>query len=137
MYSQLLFLRYSVATYFSTSSNYSSIVIDVYYCLLYPSFPLLADVWIGRYKAITAGTIMFFFAWIFAGIGYIVKDVFDSQIIFYILYGLAYSLVIGYTSFKANIIIDQLVGASADELSTVIYWHCFGICCTTTMSLFN
>ena len=23
--------------------------------------------------------------------------------------------------------IDQLVGASADELSTVIYWHCFNI----------
>ena len=32
--------------------------------------------------------------------------------------------------FKANIVqfnIDQLVGASADELSTVIYWHCFNI----------
>ena len=38
--------------------------------------------------------------------------------------------LVGYTSFKANIIqynIDQLVGASADELSTVIYWHCFSI----------
>ena len=137
MYSQVLFLRYFVATYFSTSllkNNYSSIVFDVCYCLLYISFPLvglLADVWIGRYKAITGDIIMCFLAWILAGIGYIVKDVFDSHIIFYTLYGFAYLLeLVGYASFKANIVqynIDQLVGASADELSTVIYLHCFSI----------
>ena len=105
MYLQLLFLRYFVATYFNAShleNNYSSIVFDVCYCLLYLSFPLvglLADVWIGRYKAITAGIIMCFFAWIFAGIGYIV---FDFRSIFFILYGMAYLLeLVGYTSFKA------------------------------------
>ena len=35
---------------------------------------------------------------------------------------------VGIALFTANIIqytIDQLVGASADELNTVIYWHCF------------
>ena len=137
MYSQVLFLRYSVATYFGTpllKNNYSSIVFDVCYCLLFLSFPLvglLADVWIGRYKAITAGIIMCFSAWILAGIAYIVKDVFHFHSIFFVLYGMAYFLeLVGYTSFKANIIqynIDQLVGASADELSTVIYWHCFSI----------
>ena len=137
MYSQALFLRYSVATYFGTSllkNNYSSIVFDVCYCLLFLSTPLvglLADVWIGRYKAITAGIIMCFLSWIFAGIGNIVKDVFHFRSIFFVLYGLAYLLeLVGYTSFKANIVqynIDQLVGASADELSTVIYWHCFSI----------
>ena len=91
----------------------------------------MADVWIGRYKAITAGIIMYFLAWIFAGIGYIVKDAFDFRSIFFVLYGIAYLIeLVGYTSFKVNIIqynIDQLVGASADELSTVIYWHCFTI----------
>ena len=124
MYSQLLFIRYS----------YSSIVFDVCYCLLFLSFPLvglLDDVWIGRYKAITSGIIMCFLAWIVAGIGYIVKDVFDFCSIFFVLYGMAYLIeLVGYTSFKANIVqynIDQLVGASADELSTVIYWHCFSI----------
>uniref|UniRef100_A0A1X7U062 Uncharacterized protein n=1 Tax=Amphimedon queenslandica TaxID=400682 RepID=A0A1X7U062_AMPQE len=52
----------------------------------FPLFGLLADVWIGRYKAI----------------------------------------LIGIVFFAANIIqynIDQLVGASADELNCVIYWH--------------
>ena len=112
----------------------ASIVFDVCYCLVYLSYPLvglLADVWIGRYKAITAGTILCFLAWIFAGIGYIVKDVFDFRSIFFVLYGIAYLIeLVGYTSFKANIVqynIDQLVGASADELSTVIYSHCFSI----------
>uniref|UniRef100_A0A1X7UQI8 Major facilitator superfamily associated domain-containing protein n=1 Tax=Amphimedon queenslandica TaxID=400682 RepID=A0A1X7UQI8_AMPQE len=54
--------------------------------LSFPLFGLLADVWIGRYKAI----------------------------------------LIGIVFFTANIIqynIDQLVGASADELNSVIYWY--------------
>ena len=41
--------------------------------------------------------------------------------------GLGYFLqVIGYSSFCSNIVqfnIDQLIGASADKLSAVIYWH--------------
>ena len=43
MYSQLLFMRYSVATYLSTAhleNKYSRIVADVCYCLLFLSFPL-------------------------------------------------------------------------------------------------
>ena len=140
MFSQLLFLAYFTSTTYISQHEKgyppvaASIVFEVCHCLVFLSFPLvglLADVWIGRYKAITAGIIMCFLAWIFAGIGYIVRDVFDSHIIFYILYGLAYLLeLVGYTTFKANIVqfnVDQLVGASADELSTVIYWHCFSI----------
>ena len=64
-------------------------------------------------------------------IGYIVKDLYEFNSISFVLYGLAYLLeLVGYTSFKANIVqynIDQLVGALADELSTVIYLHCFNI----------
>ena len=93
MYSQVLFLRYFTATTYISQhrNNYlpaTSIVFDVCYFLVYPSFPvvgLLADVWIGRYKAITAGIIMCFLAWILAGIGYIVKDVFHFHSIFFII----------------------------------------------------
>ena len=135
MYSQVLFIRYYIGTTsLHESSNYLNIVFDVCYCLLYLSFPLfglLADVWIGRYKAVTAGIIMCFLAWIFAGIGYIVTHLFEfsSSIIYFILYGLGYLLeLVGYTSFKANIIqynIDQLVGASADDtgIASVYHWH--------------
>ena len=141
IYSQVLSLtNFAGTTYISQhEKDYppvvsASIVFDICYFLVYLSFPLvglLADVWIGRYKAITAGIIMCFLAWIFAGIGYIVKSVFHFRSIFFVLYGTAYLLeLVGYTSFRANIVqynIDQLVGASADELSTVIYWHCFSI----------
>ena len=140
IYSQALFLtNFAGTTYISQHEKgyppvAASIVFDVCYSLVYLSSPLvglLADVWIGRYKAITAGIITCFLAWIFAGIGYIVKELFELNSISYIMYGLAYLLeLVGYTSFKANIVqynIDQLVGASADELSTVIYWHCFSI----------
>ena len=45
----------------------------------------------------------------------------------YSVYGFAYFFQFsGFSSFTANIIqynIDQLVGASADELTSVIYWH--------------
>ena len=137
LYLQGCFIRYFGATYFNTSQigwTYSFTVFDVCYCVFFLSFPLvglLTDVWIGRYKAITAGIIMCFLAWIFAGIGYIVKDVFDFHSIFIALYGMGYLIeIVGYTSFRANIVqynIDQLVGASADELNTVIYLHCFSI----------
>ena len=51
----------------------------------------------------------------------------DSETILYSVYGFAYFFQFsGFSSFTANIIqynIDQLVGASADELNSIIYWH--------------
>uniref|UniRef100_A0A1X7UQC0 Helicase ATP-binding domain-containing protein n=1 Tax=Amphimedon queenslandica TaxID=400682 RepID=A0A1X7UQC0_AMPQE len=83
--------------------------------LSFPFLGLLADVWIGRYKAILIG------------IGFVVDNYFDSEAILYSVYGFAYFFQFsGFCSFTANIIqynIDQLVGASADELNSVIYWH--------------
>ena len=99
-------------------------------CFGYCSFPflgLLADVWIGRYKAILIGIVLCFISWIIVGIGFIVDSYFGSKTILYSVYGLAYFFQFsGFSSFTANIIqynIDQLVGASADELNSVIYWH--------------
>ena len=88
---------------------------------------LLADVWIGRYKAILIGIVLCFIAWIIIGIGFVVDNYFDSEAILYSVYGFAYFFQFsGFSSFTANIIqynIDQLVGVSADELNSVIYWH--------------
>ena len=99
-------------------------------CFGYCSFPflgLLADVWIGRYKAILIGIVLCFISWIIIGIGFIVDSYFYSEAILYGLYGIAYFFQFsGLSGFTANIIqynIDQLVGASADELNSVIYWH--------------
>ena len=64
---------------------------------------------------------------IIAGCGYVVNSFCPSSVILWTTYGVAYVLgVVGYGSFKANIIqynIDQIVGASSRELSALIYWH--------------
>ena len=94
----------------------------------FPIFGLLADVWIGRHKAIVIGMVLSFLSWIITGIGYIIQCYNDFRVILWVVYGIAcFTQFVGYAFFTANIIqyiIDQLIGASADELSTVIYWHC-------------
>uniref|UniRef100_A0A1X7TTU2 Major facilitator superfamily (MFS) profile domain-containing protein n=1 Tax=Amphimedon queenslandica TaxID=400682 RepID=A0A1X7TTU2_AMPQE len=99
-------------------------------CIGFSSFPflgLLADVWIGRYKAILIGIVLCFISWIIIGIVYILESCFISGAILWSFYSLAFIInFCGLSSFSANIIqynIDQLIGASADELSSVIYWH--------------
>uniref|UniRef100_A0A1X7TU03 Uncharacterized protein n=1 Tax=Amphimedon queenslandica TaxID=400682 RepID=A0A1X7TU03_AMPQE len=70
----------------ATWYKYGLVIFFFFGNVFFPFFGLLADVWIGRYKAI----------------------------------------LIGIVFFTVNIIqynIDQLVGASADELNSVIYWH--------------
>ena len=105
-------------------------VFDIAYCLVFLSFPLfglLADVKTGRYNTIITGVHFSFLSWIFAGLAVIVKTLSDSTLSFLILMSAGYILqVIGYCSFRSNIVqfsIDQSVGASADELSAIIYCH--------------
>uniref|UniRef100_A0A1X7TQN4 Major facilitator superfamily associated domain-containing protein n=1 Tax=Amphimedon queenslandica TaxID=400682 RepID=A0A1X7TQN4_AMPQE len=63
-----------------------------------------------------------------SGIGFIIQSCDGPIEALWSVYSLAYLIqYIGLAFFTANIIqyiIDQLVGASADELNTVIYWHC-------------
>uniref|UniRef100_A0A1X7T7I4 Major facilitator superfamily (MFS) profile domain-containing protein n=1 Tax=Amphimedon queenslandica TaxID=400682 RepID=A0A1X7T7I4_AMPQE len=103
-------------------ANWHSYGFVIIVCFGYCSFPflgLLADVWIGRYKAILI-------AWIILGIGFIVESYPISKVTLWTFYSVAYIIhICGYSSFYANIIpynIDQLVGASSDELSSVIYY---------------
>ena len=95
--------------------------------LPFPLLGLLADVWIGRYKAILIGIVLCFISWIIGGIGFIVDSYFGFVALLYSSYSLGFIFQFsGFCSFTANIIqynIDQLVGASTDELTSVIYWH--------------
>ena len=104
-----------------------SLVISVSSSIFVPLFGLLADVWIGRYKAILIGIVLCFLSWIIMGIGFIVYQCYSyNQILFSFYCVSGIFQVLGFSSFRANIVqynIDQLVGASADELSTIIYWH--------------
>ena len=111
----------------ATWYKYGFVIIVCSGYFFFPFLGLLADVWIGRYKAILIGIVLCFISWIIIGIGFIVESYFFSEVVLWSFISFACTtLFCGYSSFTANIIqynIDQLVGASADELNSVIYWH--------------
>ena len=132
MYSQDVLFRY----FFSASlndaqSSWYQYGLDILLCIAFLSFVflgLLADIWIGRYKAIIIGAALCFLSWIAGGIGFFILNVDeDRKQLVLIAYGVSYFFgVSGYASFGVNIIqynIDQLVGASANKLSSYIHWH--------------
>ena len=135
----LMFTHLSLLQYFAEINYIHShtqhqfrydFVFDIAYCLLYLSFPLfglLADVKTGRYNTIITGLHFLFLSWIFAGMAVIVKAFSNSTLfVLILLFGINITQVIGYCSVRSNIVqfsIDQSVGASADELSAIIYWH--------------
>ena len=94
--------------------------------VLFPLIGLLTDVYIGRYRAITIGVHLCFISWIITGLLFILDSCYNGLMgQMWILPG---SIIngIGSITFAANIIqynIDQLIGASANELSTIIYWN--------------
>ena len=131
MFAHLSFIRGSAATIYAEDNiDVHHIIFNIGYCLiffLYPLFGLLADVKIGRYTSIITGVYLSFLSWIIAGLAFIIKSSSQYNVLFYITSGVAYLLqVIGYSCVRSNIIqfnIDQAIGASGDELSSIIYWH--------------
>ena len=114
----------------SLDQSYYNIVADITFCLtflIFPFFGLLADIKTGRYKSIIIGVYISFAAWIIGGLAVIfdsfimLKPLYLSSLFFY------FSLqIIGYCTIHSNIVqfnIDQSVGASANQLSAIIYWH--------------
>uniref|UniRef100_A0A1X7UQA6 Major facilitator superfamily (MFS) profile domain-containing protein n=1 Tax=Amphimedon queenslandica TaxID=400682 RepID=A0A1X7UQA6_AMPQE len=105
--------------------KYGLVIMVCFGYFFFPLFGLLADVWIGRYKAILSGIVLCFISWIILGIAFIVESFFASIAVLWTFFSFAYiTFFCGNSSFTANIIqynIDQLVGASADELNSVIY----------------
>ena len=117
----------------SHEQSYYNIVIDITFCLIFlifPFFGLLADIKTGRYKSIIIGVYISFIAWIIGGLAVIVnsfitlKPLYLSSLFFYLILQ-----SIGYCTVRSNIVqfnIDQSVGASANQLSSIIYWHFVG-----------
>ena len=137
LWNYLMFAQYFLKSRFIGGSSdeivptswyrYGYVIFSCLGWLLFPFLGLLADVWIGRYKAILIGIVLCFISWIMIGIGFSVDSYFASETVLYSIYSFAYFFQFsGFCSFTANIIqynIDQLLGASADELNAVIYWH--------------
>ena len=134
MYAQVSLLRYiATTTYIDIHVEHDKrlyALFDFVYCIpyfLFPLFGLFADIKTGRYISIIAGVQFSFVSWLIVGLTLFIKIYFTLELPILILLGLFFILqVIGYCSFRSNIIqfnIDQAIGASADELSTIIYWN--------------
>ena len=137
LWDALMYLHVNLIRYFAATSYYHSqvktykYVGDVGYCLilfLFPVFGLLTDIKTGRYKMIIIGVYFSFASWVTCGIAVIINFYFKNiNALYWLILGLGYFLqVLGYSSFRSNIVqfnIDQLIGASADKLNAVIYWH--------------
>ena len=138
MYAHRNFVRYFAATTYIDShvdgEKSQSVFFDIGFCLfffLFFLFGLLADVRFGRYKTLITGVYLCFLSWILFGFAAIVKSYTDYKMPFMILYVAGYIIeMIGYSSFLSNIIqfsIDQILSASADEFSAIIYWDIVSI----------
>ena len=130
LYSHDAFIRYfAFATVSSKMGPSTSTLLILTYIgfLSFPFVGLLADVCIGRYKAILIGCLLCFASWILGGTGYVIYSYHSSEALLWIIYIAAMVLqVVGFTSFRANIVqynVDQFVGASSNELHVIIYCH--------------
>ena len=97
----------------ATWYKYGFVIIFFFGYFFFPFLGLLADVWIGRYKAILIGIVLCFISWIMMGIGFIVDNYFTFKAVLWSFFSFGYTVhFCGYSSFTANIIqynIDQLL----------------------------
>ena len=101
--------------------------------LFYPVGGLIADVWIGRYRMIDISGYICLVAWLLSVIGYSLHWYLHGEL--YIpVSGTIMIITIclfisGTAGFQSNILpfnIDQMMGASGDQLSAIVHWHMFG-----------
>ena len=101
--------------------------------LFYPVGGLIADVWIGRYRMIVISGYICLVAWLFTVIGFSFHWYLHGELYIpvsgTILIITICLFISGTAGFQSNILpfnIDQMMGASGDQLSAVIHWHMFG-----------
>ena len=90
---------------------------------------LVADTCVGRYKVIVASIYCAFIGWICLCISFFTTNIYYVQLFLHITgFVLGTMGAAGILTISIPFNIDQLVhvGASADELSIVIYWYIFG-----------
>ena len=99
--------------------------------LFYPVGGLIADVWIGRYRMIVISIYVCLVAWLLTVITYVLHhdEMVSNPIIITMVTIIACLFISGSAGFQANVLpfnIDQMMGASGDQLSAIVYWHMFG-----------
>ena len=95
-----------------------------------PVFPLVgmvADVWTGRYRIIVVSIYSCFIGWLLSAVSYFTVTIPTVSATFLVI-GIAFQIIgiAGSQSVIVPFIIDQAIGASADELSSMIHWFLLG-----------
>ena len=94
--------------------------------MMWPVFPLVgmvADVWTGRYRIIVVSIYSCFIGWLLSAVSYFTVAIPTVSATFLVI-GIAFQIIgiAGSQSVLVPFIIDQAIGASADELSSMIHW---------------
>ena len=90
---------------------------------LFPLVGMIADVWTGRYRVIVVSIYCCFIGWLISAVSYFTVTIQVVSAIFIVI-GVAFQ-TIGIAGFLSTIVpfcIDQAIGASGDELSSMIHW---------------
>ena len=98
--------------------------------MMWPVFPLIgmvADVWTGRYRIIVVSIYSCFIGWLLSAVSYFTVTIPTVSATFLVI-GIAFQIIgiAGSQSIIVPFIIDQAIGASADELSSMIHWFLLG-----------
>ena len=109
--------------------------------LLAPLIGWLADVKLGRYETIEFASLLSFIANVLVFFAFIT----ESEGAFKIMASIALAIAaVCFTCVSVAMLpflTDQLIGATSDELSTVVYWYFwaleFGVCLSDTMFVFG
>ena len=128
MFMYLFFTVNFVASDSSMDIISSHMDVFIYYMILptYLVIGLVADICIGRYKIIVASIYCAFIGWIILCVSFYITHNYAHFTLVAIGYLLSSVGAAGIQSIAIPFNIDQMVGATADELSTIIYWHVFG-----------
>ena len=123
---------YDTRTFIQTYSSGQAVLIALLICMSF-SFPLagwLGDGYFGRYKVVSISLLVTWATVIASGVSVLV-DQYDwiskSSWINYIIFSVLYVVInLGYGWLYTNLLplgIDQLQGATSEELRTYIYWY--------------
>ena len=130
MFSYGVLIRQYVIDSLTTDTLVADVIPFVLYYLILPLYlviGLVADVCVGRYRVMVVSIYCAFVGWLILCISFYItqNDIAQATLI---TIGFLVGIVgaAGIQSIAVPFNIDQLIGATADELSNVIYWHGFG-----------
>lgn len=109
--------------------RFSDLIIQTLQSLFYPLLGLMTDMCIGRYRMIVGSTVVSFTVSIVLVTIVTLLKVYDDVLLGYIVFSCTLLLFLAHGCFESVLLafnIDQLIGASGDELSATLYWHIFG-----------